>query len=207
MACACSRSVLSLGLLGCGPLLFRAHAKDCRRDPTLALHAGTLPRPQQEIKGLQYCHTAATATATVIAVTCWSLLQHLAAFPQTPKRCYRSTLNASQLRLTMRLVLVTFFLPGSRASFVTTNGNTSDAYVGERLLADTNNHGADGSQLAEISDICVWQSLARTNLPWILGGLLLVTIAGMLYHMMPGLGGGSRTDNFNYRIPPAWSPE
>ena len=34
-----------------------------------------------------------------------------------------------------------------------------------------------------------------------------MTIAGIIYHMMPGLGGGSRTENFNYRIPPSWSPE
>ena len=35
----------------------------------------------------------------------------------------------------------------------------------------------------------------------------MVTVASLACHMMPGLGGGSRTENFNYRIPPAWSPE
>ena len=29
----------------------------------------------------------------------------------------------------------------------------------------------------------------------------------VIWHMMPGLGGGSRTESFNYRIPPSWSPE
>ena len=107
----------------------------------------------------------------------------------------------------MRLLLVSLFLRGSRAALVTTNGNNSDALVGGRQLADTNSRVADGSQWAEISYIGVWQFLAKVNLPWILGGLILVTIAGTLCHMMPGLGGGSRTEKFNYRIPPAWSPE
>ena len=51
------------------------------------------------------------------------------------------------------------------------------------------------------------QCLAETNLPWILGGITMVTTLGLACHMMPGLGGGSSTENFNYRIPPAWSPE
>ena len=148
---------------------------------------------------------AAAATATIVTVIYhWTLL---CAFPPTSRRCYRTTKNASQVRLIMSLLTISFFLPGSRAALVTTNGTNSDAYVGGRQLADTNNQVADGSQLAEISDISVWQSLAKVNLPWILGGLLLVTVAGTFCHMMPGLGGGSRTENFNYRIPPSWSPE
>ena len=65
----------------------------------------------------------------------------------------------------------------------------------------------EGRQLADVSDSVAWQSLFGISLPWILGGLHLATIAGTACHMMPGLGGGSRTDNFNYRIPPALSPE
>ena len=34
-----------------------------------------------------------------------------------------------------------------------------------------------------------------------------VTVVGLACHMMPGLGGGSRSENFKYRIPSAWSPE
>ena len=81
--------------------------------------------------------------------------------------------------------------------------NNSEAEVGGRQLADTNLYIADGSQLAEVSYGSAWRSLVGMNLPWIVGGLLLVTIiAGIVCHMMPGLGGGSRTENFNYRIPP-----
>ena len=77
----------------------------------------------------------------------------------------------------------------------------------------------DRGYLAYISHISEWQvggsHLAKTNqqtlseviLPWILGGLLLVSVAGSLCHMMPGLGGGSRMKNSNYRIPPSWTPE
>ena len=36
----------------------------------------------------------------------------------------------------MRLLILSFFLPGSRAALVTTNGNNSDTYAGGRRLAD-----------------------------------------------------------------------
>ena len=140
MAVACSWSVLSLGLLGCG--LYIAHALDSRRCPTLAPRA-YLPRLRQETKGLQHCHAAAQAIITVIH---W-LSQHLVALPPTSRRCYRSTANT---RMIMSLLLVSFFLLSSRAALVTTNGNNSDAYVGGRQLADTSNQVADGSQLVEI---------------------------------------------------------
>ena len=105
MALACSWSVLSLGLLGCG--LYKAHALDSRRYPTLAPRA-LLPRLRQEIKGLQYRHTAAASTVTGSTTICWSLLQHLVALPQTSRRCHRSTTNT---RLIIRLLLVSFFQP------------------------------------------------------------------------------------------------
>ena len=202
MAFACLWSVLSPVILGCGPL--EARALDCRRFPTLAPSA--VPRRHQETKlRLQHWHAAAAAATAIITVVLnWSLL---CAFPPTSRRCYRSTTTASHVRLIMRILLVSFFLLGSRAALVATNKNNSDTHV------------ADGSQLADVSYISVWQDggrqLAETIqrplvdivLPWILGVLLLVTSAGIVSHMMPGLGGGSRTENFNYRIPPSWSPE
>ena len=117
MALACSWSELSLGLLGCG--LYIARALDHRRCPTLAPRA-YLPRLRQETKGLQHCHAAAQAIITVI----YWLSQHLVALPPTSRRCYRPTANT---RMMMSLLLVSFFLCGSRATLVTTN---SDAHVG-----------------------------------------------------------------------------
>ena len=117
----CSWSALSLGL-GCGRLC--AHALDRFRFPTLA--KGTtyfLLRLRQETKGLQHCCTAATATATAIASTCWLLLQHLVALPLTSRWCYRSTSNASQVRLITRLISVSFFLPSSCAASQPTLGS------------------------------------------------------------------------------------
>lgn len=60
-----------------------------------------------------------------------------------------------------------------------------------------------GSHLAKTNR----QILSEVILPRILGGLLLVSVAGSLCHMMPGLGGGSRMKNSNYRILPSWTPE
>ena len=103
----------------------------------------------------------------------------------------------------MSMLLVSFFLPGSRAELVSTD---NDAHGGGSQLAEaaTDSEVADGSQLAEVGYASVMRSLFRSNLLWILGGLILMTV---IWHMMPGLGGGSRTENFDYRIPPAWSPE
>ena len=113
MAFACLWSVLSPGILGCGP--FEARALDCRRLPTLAPSA--VPRRLQEIKmRLQHCHAAAAAATAIITVVLnWSLL---CAFPPTSRRCYRSTITASHVRLIMRILLVSFFLPLSFTLFV-----------------------------------------------------------------------------------------
>ena len=108
----------------------------------------------------------------------------------------------------MRLLILSFFLPGSRAAWATTNRNNSDTVAGGRQLAKTIYKPApvETSRLKQVHD-SVRRSRTERLLPWILGGLPLVAIAGIVYHMMPGLGGGSRTENFNYRIPPSWSPE
>lgn len=151
-----------------------------------------------------HCRAAAAATAIFTVVFLFSLL---CAFPQTPRRCYRSTNDASQIRQGLSRILRPVFRPGSRAALATTNRNNSNTYVADR------GHPADISHIGE------WQvgesHPADTNqqlsseviLPWILGGLLLVSVAGSLCHMMPGLGGGSRMKNSNYRIPPSWTPE
>ena len=86
-------------------------------------------------------------------------------------------------------------------------GNDTVTIANGRLLADVRSQSVDGSLLAEVSDSDAWRFPFGANVPWILGGLLLVTIAGTACHMMPWPGGGSRTENFNYRIPPAWSPD
>ena len=58
---------------------------------------------------LQHCHAAAAAATAIITVVLnWSLL---CAFPPTSRRCYRSTITASHVRLIMRILLVSFFLP------------------------------------------------------------------------------------------------
>ena len=98
----------------------------------------------------------------------------------------------------MSMLLVSFFLLGSRAEVVSTS---DEAHGGgsQQAEAATDSEVANGSQLAEVGYTNVMQSLFRSNLLSILGGLILMTV---IWHMMPGLGGGSRTENFNYRIPP-----
>ena len=110
--------------------------------------------------------------------------------------------------MTLRLLILSFFLPGSRAALAATNENNLGMVDGGRQLAKTIYKPApvETSRLKQVHD-SVRRSTAERLLPWILGGLPLVTFAGIVYHMMPGLGGGSRTENFNYRIPPSWSPE
>ena len=105
-------------------------------------------------------------------------------------------------------LILALFLPGSRAALAATNENNLGMIDGGRQLAKTIYEPApvETSGLKQVHD-SVRRSTAESFLPWILGGLPLVTVAGIVYHMMPGLGGGSRTENFNYRIPPSWSPE
>ena len=74
-------------------------------------------------------------------------------------------------------------------------------------MAEVRAQPVDGRLLAEVNGSEGWRSPYGELLPWIFGGMFLATVAGTVCHMMPGLGGGSRTENFNYRIPPSWSPE
>ena len=197
MACACLWSVLSLGSHGCGPL--EARALDSCRCLTLAPQVpGLRSRPGE--KGQLHSHAAAAiiVTATIVINGIRTLLpKHLDAFPPT-SRSYRSTALTGWI---MRLLLVSVFLPGSRATVATAIGNGDDMHVGGSPWAEA---VGDGRPLANVTENYAWHV---TSLPWIVGGLFLVTLAGTLCHMMPGLGGGSRTESFNYRIPPAWSPQ
>ena len=89
------------------------------------------------------------------------------------------------------------FLPGSRATLVATN-NASDAVVGESELAEPDylHTSVETRGLKQMRGSNV-QPLAETNLPWILGGFIVVTVISLACHMMAGLGGGSRIENFN----------
>ena len=188
MLLACSWSVPSLGPFVCSwPL---ASSQGCRRCPTLAPRPPSLDRGQKG-KGLQLSQAASQVITVVIL---W-LTQHFGAYPPTSRKCYRSTATT---RMILSMLLVSFFLPGSRAEVVSTN---DEAHGGGSQLAETATYSevANGSQSAEVGYTNVMQSLFRSNLLWILGGLILMTV---IWHMMPGLGGGSRTENFNYRIPP-----
>ena len=192
MSLACSWSGPSLGPFGCWPL---ASAQGRLRCPILAPSV-PLPDRVQKGKGLQLSQAAAQAMTIVI---CW-LTQHFGAYPPTSRMCYRSTATT---RMILSMLFVSFFLPGSRSELVPTN---NDAHGGGSQSAEaaTDSEVANGSQSAEVGYANVMQSLFRSNLLWILGGLILTTV---IWHMVPGLGGGSRTENFNYRIPPSWSPE
>ena len=134
MLLACLWSSLCLGSIGCGP--FEGRALGSRRTSTCAPSTTSL-RSQQIKERLQHFRAAAAAATAIITVVHQWLL--LCAFPPTSRRCYRSTTNASHVRLIMRILLVSFFLPGSRAALVATNENNSDTHV------------ADGSQLADVS--------------------------------------------------------
>ena len=128
-------------------------------------------------------------------------------FPLTSSRSYRSTNNASQIRQGLSLILRPVFRPGSRALLATTNRNNGMNYVTDRghlaYISHLSERQVGGSHLAKTNQ----QILSEVTLPRILGGLLLVSVAGSLCHMMPGLGGGSRMKNPNYRILPSWTPE
>ena len=105
-----------------------------------------------------------------------------------------------------RTTRASFFPPGSRAAVPGTPiHNISDGSVNGRQLADVDITSTGGSLPAETSTW--WQILSRVTSPWIWGSVVTVTIVGALCTMMPGQGGASREQNFNYRIPPAWSPD
>ena len=190
MLLACSWSVPSLGPFVCSwPL---ASSQGRRRCPTLAPRPPSLDRGQKG-KGLQLSQAASQVITVVIL---W-LTQHFGAHPPTSRKCYRST---ATIRMILSMLLVSFFLPGSRAEVVSTNdethggGSQQAETATHRETADgsqsaevaTDSEVADGSQLAEVGYASVMRSLFRSNLLWILGGLILMTV---IWHMMPGLGG------------------
>ena len=192
MSLACSWSELGFGPLGCWPFASAQGSLAARH-----LHRVRLVLTvYKKGKGLQLSQAATQAITIVIG---W-LTQHFGAYPTTSMKCSRSTATT---RMILSVILLSFFQPGSRAEVVPTN---DEAHGGGNQLVEaaTYSEVANGSQSAEVGYANVIQSLFRSNLLWILGGLILMTV---IWHMVPGLGGGSRTENFNYRIPPSWSPE
>ena len=176
MLLACLWSSLCLGSIGCGP--FEGRALGSRRTSTCAPSTASL-RSQQIKERLQHCRAAAAAATAIITVTVILYWLLLCAFPPTSRRCYRSRTNASHVRLIIRLLILSFFLPGSRAALATTNRNNSDTVAGGRQLAETSHMLAsvETSRLKQMHD-SAWRSPAERFLPWILGGLPLVTVAG-----------------------------
>ena len=148
MALYCSWSVLCLCiLLGCRRV--RRRCGDLRRIQTVARSVEP-PCPTQEEKRLSTCWSPDAATAIITVVYHWLLPKHLVALPPTPRRCYRSTSNASQTNRVLIMLILALFLPGSRAELVTTNKDNG-----------SENNVADGSQVAEVSYTSVWHSLVR----------------------------------------------
>ena len=101
----------------------------------------------------------------------------------------------------MVLLYWAMFLPGSRAGVMEHYGHDNVTRADGSLSADVRTQPLDGRLLAEVSGSDAWRSPYGEHLPWILGGLFLAAAAGTVCHMMPGLGGGSRTENCNYRTP------
>ena len=96
-----------------------------------------------------------------------------------------------------RSTTLSFFPPGSRAAVPKLpTGNISDASVNGRHSADVDTEIAGESLMAETSTW--WQILSRVTSPWIWGSVVTVTIVGALCTMMPGQGGASREQNFNW---------
>ena len=105
-----------------------------------------------------------------------------------------------------RKTRVSLFPPGSRAAVSERSVYTlSDGSVDERQLADVDNTNVGGGKSADPN--MWWQMFSKMTSPWIWGSVVAVTIVGALCTMMPGQGGVSREQNFNYRTPPAWSPD
>ena len=99
------------------------------------------------------------------------------------------------------------FVPGSRAGVMEHYGHDNVTITDGSRMAEVRAQPVDGRLLAEVNGSDGGRSPYGEILPWFLGGLFLATVAGSVCHMMPGLGGGSRTGNFKYSIPQAWSPE
>ena len=101
---------------------------------------------------------------------------------------------------------MSLFPPGSRAAVSERSVYTlSDGSVDERQLADVDNTSVGEGTSADPN--MWWQILSKMTSPWIWGSVVMVAIVGALCTIMPGQGGVSREQNFNYRIPPAWSPD
>ena len=62
---------------------------------------------------LQHCHAAAAAATAIITVIVILYKLLLCAIPPTSRRCTRSRKNASQVRMTLRLLILSFFLPNN----------------------------------------------------------------------------------------------
>ena len=138
MTCACQRSVLSLGSHGCGPLEARALDSWCSQ--TLAPQTpGLCLRPGE--KGQLHSHAVAIiiVTATIVINGILTLLpKPYEAFPPT-SRSYRSTARSGWI---MRLLLVSVFLLGSRATVATATGNGDDMHVGGSPWAEAVGDGS-----------------------------------------------------------------
>ena len=128
------------------------------------------------------------------------------------------------------MLILALFLPGSRAELVTTNkDNGSENNVADGSQVAEVSYTSVWQSLVRVARKGALRALPCSNdmalkgstsvpngrgrpsavaaRPWVLGVLPLLTVVCIICHMMPGLGGGSRTENFNYRIPPSWSPE
>ena len=124
MLLECLWPALCLGAVGCGS--FESRAYSSQRTQTLAPRR-TSPSSQEKAKGrlLHSCAAAAATTATAIIMTIVKLqYKHYVAFPPT-SRCCRSTINASYVRQILMLLILSVFLPGSRATLAATS-NASD---------------------------------------------------------------------------------
>ena len=124
MLLACLWPCLCPGAVGCGSSESRAHGS--QRTPTLAPRRATPFAQQKGKERLLSCWPAAATTAVtaIITIVVQLLLKHYVAFPPT-SRCYRSTNNASHVRLITIWLIWSVFLPGSRATLATAN-NVSD---------------------------------------------------------------------------------
>ena len=162
MLLACLWPCLCLGAVGCGS---QSRAYSSQSTPTLAPRRTTPFSLQKAKERLLSCWPAAAATtATAIITIIVKLL----------RRCCRSTNNASRVRLITIWLIWSVFLPGSRATLAATN-NASDAVVGESQLAEPDylHASVETRGLKQMRGSNV-QSPAETNLPWILGGIIVV---------------------------------
>ena len=124
----------------------------------------------------------------------------------------RSTSNP--LRALLRMLLIAqFFLPGSRAWLVTTHGGHDDTMTVpsqmEARLLKSEWH-PDSEPQTEASMLkSIWHNYPELAM-WLVGGLTAGYVVSALCCMMPGNSSGAgmgRPENFNYRIPPSWSPD